>query len=61
MGGESNPPSNSIVDNLHAISIDIKRREKELELQASKSTSESKKLRTIGDRRETENTISAAS
>ena len=38
LGGESNPPSSSIVDNLHALSIDIKRREKELELQASKST-----------------------
>jgi hypothetical protein len=61
LGGESNPPGNSIVDNLHAISIDIKRREKELELQASNSTSEPKKLRTIGDRRGTENTISAAS
>ena len=61
MGGESNPPSNSIVDNLHALSIDIKRREKELELQASNSNSESRKLRTIGDRRETDNTISATS
>ena len=36
LGGESDPPTSSIVDNLHALSINIQRREMELEMQAKK-------------------------
>ena len=38
LGGESSPPTGSIVDNLHALSINIQRRAEELDLQAAKET-----------------------
>ena len=41
IGGESGPPDSSVVDNLHALSINIERRQKELELEAAKRHSES--------------------
>lgn len=45
LGGDSNAPTSSIVDNLHALSINIQRREKELDMQAAKKNrSQTEKL-----------------